>query len=151
MTSTNEIYQSEEFKSELRKCQIFRLKYPRGGQYNDGYKLLGKITLSDGKELLKALDTIGVTYFLYSQEPAEWCPPAFIVDTENCWMKYENQSKCFGFRTYITIGISDFSIEFNFNSTSWYDVTLDDVKQAICFEKALTSHDLLVVETEMKV
>ena len=138
-------FKNEELSDELNKCTFFRLKYPRGGQYNDGFELLGKMVFANGKALLEGLDAIGLEYFLHKEKPECWCPPPFDVEGLQYWIEYKNECECFGYKTYICVvtGTSDFSIEFNFNSTSWYDVVMDDVKRAISFEKVLISRGLL--------
>ncbi|TAA41709.1 hypothetical protein [Corallincola spongiicola] len=143
MSSTFDFYQSEEFRNELRVCRLFRLKYPRGGHYNDGFELLGEIKFANGEELLKALDVIGVRYKIHSEKPQVWCPPPLAVGSETCWIEYENIVTCFGYKTYVKIGTCEPSLEFNFNSVSWYEVTLEDVKRAASFEKVLISYNLL--------
>jgi len=130
---------------ELKKCSLFKLKYPRGGHYNDGFELLGKLVFEDGRALLNGLDAIGAEYVLHKEKPERWTPPPFDVDEIKYWLEYKNNFECFGYKTHISIGTgtTDFSIEFNFNSTSWYDVIIDDVKRAISFEKVLVAQGLL--------
>lgn len=139
MLSGKDLYNSQLFRDELNKCKIFTLKYPRGGQYNDGHELLGSISTKNGSELLLLLDTLGVPYKAHTREPDGWCPPPVVVGDELVWLEYDKNFVCFGYKTYITVGTSDHSVEFNFNSTSWYDVILDDVKRAVCFERELES------------
>jgi len=126
------------------------LKYPRGGQYNDGYELLGTISTKSGSDLLSLLDILGVPYEVHKQEPDIWCPPPILVGDELVWVEYEKNFECFGYKTYITVGTTDFSVVFNFNSTSWYDVVLDDVIRAKCFEQKLKSNGVLSRQTVIK-
>jgi len=145
VVSQYELYQSQEFREALKECKIFRLKYPRGGHYNDGFELLGKLVFTDGKLLLEGLGAIGANYLLHKEKPECWCPPPFDVEGIKYWIEYKNECECFGYKTYIRIGTetSDFSIEFNFNSTSWYDVIIEDVQRAISFERILISNGIL--------
>ncbi|WP_221801517.1 hypothetical protein [Oceanobacter mangrovi] len=143
MTSIFDLYQTEEFRSELRGCQIFRLKYPRGGHYNDGFELLGELKFASGEELLKALDVLGVNYRVHSEKPQVWCPPPLAIGSKKYWVEYDSFVTCFGFKTYVKVGTCEPLLEFNFNSVSWYEVTLEDVKRAASFEKALALHNLL--------
>jgi len=143
MSSGTNDYQSRLFIDELKKCQIFYLKRPRGGQYNDGYELLGSIKVNSKKEFFVLLETLGVNYTTHTQKPDIWCPPPIEEEGHKLWMEYQKSFKCFGFDTHITIGTTDYSILFNFNSTSWYDVTLSDIKNAIDFEKELLSKGLI--------
>ena len=140
-----DIPKNEELRDELKKCTLFRLKYPKGGHYNDGFELLGKLVFTDSKALLEGLDSIGAEYFLHKEKPERWCPPPFDAEGFQYWIEYKNECECFGYKTHICVGTgtSDFSIEFNFNSTSWYDVVLEDVKRAISFENVLISRGLL--------
>lgn len=138
-------YDSKEFRAELKKCTLFQLKYPRGGHYNDGYELLGKLVYADSKALLEGLNSIGAEYFLHKEKPDSWTPPPFYLEGHKYWIEYNNFFECFGYKTYICIGTgsSDFSIEFNLRNTSWYDVLIEDVKRAVAFEKTLISCGVL--------
>lgn len=143
MQSGTDLYQSRAFRNELEKCQVFYLKGPRGGHYNDGFELLGVIETDSAEALLALLDTLGVPYTAHKQKPDCWCPPPLELAGETLWIEYEHRFDCFGFSAYITVRTSDNSVEFNFNSTSCYDVTLDDVKRAVGFEKELRSRGIL--------
>lgn len=138
-------YNSEEFRAELKKCTLFQLKYPRGGHYNDGYELLGKLRFDDSKALLEGLNSIGAEYLLHKEKPESWTPPPFHLEGHQYWIEYNSFFECFGYKTHICIGTnsSDFSIEFNLRTTSWYDVLIEDVKRVVAFEKVLISRGLL--------
>lgn len=135
--------QNNEFEKELQKCKLFRLKAPRGGHYNDRFELLGEIKLSNGVELLKTLDMLGVAYTLHNHEPQQWSPPPLIVGNDKHWIVYQQPNSCFGFETGLTIGTTDCTIEFSFNSTNSFEVKIDDIKRAVSFEQVLASHNLL--------
>ncbi|SFM21964.1 hypothetical protein [Marinobacter zhejiangensis] len=143
MSSGYDLYQSQAFRDELEKCQVFYLKHPRGGHYNDGFELLGVIETGSAEELLALLGILGVPHTLHKQKPECWCPPPLEIGGETLWLEYENRFECFGFPAYVTVGTSNNTVEFNFNSISCYDVTLDDVKRAVAFEEALRSQGIL--------
>lgn len=143
MALETDVYNSQQFRDELEKCQVFYLKYPRGGHYNDGYELLGLIETDSAEALLGLLDTLGIPHTIHKQKPDPWCPPPLSLGGESLWIEYKNRFDCFGFSTHATVRTSDNSVEFNFNSTSWYDVTLEDVKRAIRFEKELLTQGVL--------
>lgn len=143
MLSGYDLYQSEEFEREMGKLRISRLKYPRGGHYNDGYELLATLKCGSIKELLSLLDRLGIIYSMHSEKPPFWCPPPVMIDGNEQWIEYKNQFEYFGFNTYITVGTTEFYIEFNLNTGSWYDVTMDDVKNAINFEKILIDKNII--------
>ncbi|CAH0534004.1 hypothetical protein VST7929_01886 [Vibrio stylophorae] len=143
MILPTDLYQSDAFRLAISECQLFRLKYPQGGQCNDGFALLGELTFVDGAALLKALDTLQVTYHIHREKPPIWSPPPLTVDAEQIWITYARSCVCLGYQTQIKINTSIPSLEFNFNAKSWYEVTLDDVKRAVSFEKMLRSLGLL--------
>ena len=121
------------------------MKSPRGGQYNDGFEILGELKFSDARKLLSSLDIIGVNYIVHEKQPEVWCPPPFCLGGKQLWIEYENSCECFGYRAHITIGTCspDFSIVFNFNSASWFDVSIEDVKRAAAFVDVLATYGFL--------
>ncbi len=141
-----DIHNSDEFRSKLKKCTLFRLKRPRGGLYNDGFEILGTLVFRNGKELLKALDILEIDYALHDEKLPKWMPPPLEVEGRTYWIEYENYcASCLGHRTSILIrtGPEDYSIEFNFNSKSHYYVAMVDIDRALVFEKVLESKGLL--------
>ncbi|MBT32434.1 MAG: hypothetical protein CMO01_22450 [Thalassobius sp.] len=149
---TYELYSSEAFKSKLSKCKIFKLKYPKGGHYNDGFELNGEIKRASANELLSLLDDLGVKYVIHDTEPIlekdkhglriNWCRP-IELNNQKMWLELNNWCNCFGFKTFIHINPTNYSITFNFNSESWYNVKLEDVERALLFEKELEKRNLL--------
>ncbi|UII25057.1 hypothetical protein LVD15_17300 [Fulvivirga maritima] len=150
--SEDNSYDSEVFASTLEKCRLFKLKYPKGGQYNDGFELNGTLHRNSAHELLGLLDDLGVDYMLHDTEPElekdqygfaiNWCRP-IVVDNKKKWLELNNRSECFGFKTYLQVNPDQYTITFNFNSTSWYDVVLEDVERALSFENELDRRGLV--------
>jgi len=146
MASGYDVYSSAEFQEAIEKCQIFWLKGPRGGHYNDGFELLGRIKCGNPETLFSYLDALGVKVTLHKEEPDCWCPPPVFMGGSNYWIEYENRFEIRGINAVILIATTTLELEFNLNSTSWYDVTVDDVKRAIKFEKILAEKNIVDVD-----
>ncbi|UZR96507.1 hypothetical protein [Chondrinema litorale] len=152
MSSEDKLYNSEAFQSKIKQCKIFKLKYPKGGHYNDGFELNGEVNRTTTNELLKLLDDLGVKYLLHEAEPIlekdkygltiNWCRPIELNNLK-MWLELNNWCECYGFKTFIHVNPTNFSVTFNFNSKSWYNVTLEDVERAYLFEKELERHGLI--------
>ncbi|ODC03842.1 hypothetical protein BFW38_10095 [Terasakiispira papahanaumokuakeensis] len=143
MPSATDLYESAPFRDAISQCRVFRLKHPRGGQYNDGYELLGTIQCDDSKTLLSYLSALGIKIKWHQESPDFWCPPPLIIEGKPFWIEYDHYFVIRGLTAYVTIDTTDHNLTFNLNSTSWFDVTLDDVKNAIKFEQLLEELNII--------
>ncbi len=141
--NSRDMYSGEEFKQAFEKLRLFRIKAPYGGQANDGFELLGTLAFADYRELVNTLDLLGVDYELHREKPDCWTPPPFLLDNSQHWITYTRHCECFGYQTYVLIGTTDCTIEFNFNSSSWYEVQFEDLIRALAFEQVLEEYGLL--------
>ncbi len=128
---------SQEFKTELKKCNIFKIKSPKGGHYNDRFELNAIIAAENEAQLLNYLERLGVCHTVHNEEPKQWCPPPIVLNGTKKWIEYNAQCECFGYKTCVHIGTTNLTIEFNFNSDNLYEVSINDLKRAVEFEKTL--------------
>ena len=136
-------YNDPRFIDEMSKCKAFYIKSPKGGHYNDGYELLCFFQRTNKQDYFNLLNKLEIIYTLHTQKPDEWTPPPIEEHDGTLWMTYESQQNCFGFHTNVQLGPSEYSILFNFNQKSHYDVFLDDVINALAFEQVLLTKGLL--------
>jgi len=138
-------YQSNGDKkiwSELEKLKLFKLKYPRGGQYNDGYTLVASLNLSTDKQLTSLLNVFETSYGLSRSKTDEYsedeeCQQSSVVKLDEkiggFWLNYKNWVSFCNHNFYIHF----FGSEIEITASGWYEVLLSDVQSAHTLELKL--------------
>jgi hypothetical protein len=141
---------NDNISLELARLKYFRLEYPRGGHYNDGYSLVADFSHSYDDDLITLLHELGVTINLSEvklPEPNKYSDPIYDeikVNGVSKWLKRVGFCKINGDFFYISYGREGLIITANGGS---YEVELCDVMNAIKLEKNLRSEffDLRVI------
>lgn len=138
-----DLQENEEFWAKLEECRLFEIRYPRGGQYNDGFELNGHLFRQTPAELLTLLNDLGIEYTLHDEMPVleknkfgipmNSCHP---INTESGfkWLELNGWQRVLGHEAHVSVWPSGLEIKINLNSLSWFCVALEDVERAIELE-----------------
>ena len=128
---------TDEISLELNKLKFFKMEYPRGGQYNDGYRLEAKFKHLYDDDLIRLLMELGIRSTLLEVKPHDEKSYGEIkVGGTSKWLQHFNIYKINGERCDITYGPTRLRIVANPGS---YEIELEDVIRAKNIEKSMNN------------
>ncbi len=159
--SKHSIYHTSTFRSLLAQCCFFKLQPPKGGQYNDGFELNGILKAQSQSQFLDYLDKLDISFTQQTEAPkpldeadfdtladyiaatTDYAQLKLPETTTQPWLVYKKHNHCLGLPFYVSLTTDPFEIHLNTNGTSWYEVSIADLKQALLLEEKMTEKGLL--------
>ncbi len=152
---------TSEFSTLLHQCRFFSSSHPKDGQYNDGYELNGILKTQSQSQFLDFLEKLEISFTQQPEAPKSADEAHFgtLADyiaattayaqlklpevSTQPWLVYKKDNHCLGLPFHVTLATAPFEIHINANGSSWYEITLADLKQALLLEERMTEKELL--------
>lgn len=133
--------ENHELITKMKKLRWFKISYPKGGHYNDGYELYLTLNYDSAESLISDLGVFGIEYLILESADrgdnqdyrTGLCE--YRLNGKTVVVSYSKFQKVLNYSAYISIGSDYLSI--NLNQSSWYYVTLDDINAATEVERQI--------------